>query len=118
VLDHLRGRTDGDHVAVVEPGDARFGLEVCVVDELRLVALLDDGTRSGERGVDVTLVELPTRKQVALLVDERRAVLERGCRIRDDGQLLVVDLDQLGRCERGVLRLGGVRAFSAPTSKV
>jgi hypothetical protein len=106
VLDHLRRGTHRDHVTCIEPGDAGFRLEVRVVDELGLVALFDDGVRARERCVDVALVKLPAREQVAFVVNERRAFLQRGGRIRDDRQLLVVDVDQLDGRERGVLVLG------------
>ena len=82
MLDHLRRRAHRDDAVGVEPGDAGLGLEVRVVDELGLVAPLDDGMRGGEGGGDVALFELPARDQVALLVHERRALLERGPGVR------------------------------------
>ena len=78
-----------------------------MVDELRLVAVLDDCVRSVEGCVDIALVELPAREQVALLVDRRRTVFERGLWVSDDRQLLVVDVDQFDGGERRVHRLGG-----------
>ncbi len=107
MLDHLGRCADGDDAVGVEPGDPRLRLEVRVVDELRLVALLDDGVRGSQRGVDVALLELPARYQVALLVNERRALLERRLGVGHDRQLLVLDVDQLDGGERSVLGLGG-----------
>ena len=61
--------------------------------------------RIREGGIDVTLVKLPARQQVALVVDARRAVPERRLGVGDDRQLFVVDVDQLRRRECGVLGL-------------
>ena len=63
--------------------------------------------RCSQRSVDVALLELPARYQVALLVNERRALLERRLGVGHDRQLLVLDVDQLDGGERSVLGLGG-----------
>ncbi len=42
-----------------------------------------------------------------LLVDDRRAVGERLVQVEDGGELLVLDLDELQRLERGVAVVGG-----------
>jgi hypothetical protein len=78
-----------------------------MVDEGRLVRLLDDGMRAGESGLDVALLELPAREQVAALVDEGRVRLERALGVGHDRKLFVLDLDELEGGERGVLALGG-----------
>ena len=107
MLDHLGRRSDGDDAVGAEPGDPGLRLEIRMVDELCLVALLDDGVRCSQRSVDVALLELPARYQVALLVNERRALLERRLGVGHDRQLLVLDVDQLEGGDRSVLGLGG-----------
>ena len=107
MLDHLRRRADGDDAVGIEPGDARFRLEVRVVDELRLIAVLDHDVRGSQSRLDVALFQLPARDQVALFVDEGRAVLERGRWVRHGRQLLVLDIDELDGRKRGVFALSG-----------
>ena len=70
---------------------------------LLAVALLDGDRRRVEDGVGAVARELPGVAVVRaeLLVDDRRAVLERFLGVDDRGKLLVVHLDELG----GVLRL-------------
>ena len=65
----------------------------------------------GERGIDVAPLPDARVGQVpaAVLVQHRRAVLERDPGVDDDLERLVVDLDELGRVARELARLGDDR---------
>jgi hypothetical protein len=74
-----------------------------VVDHLAL----HDDVGLGERGVDVLRAQPPVHDPVRAqrLVDERRALLQRGRRVGHHGQRLVLDDDLLGGVGDGVLAL-------------
>jgi hypothetical protein len=67
--------------------------------------LLDDHVGVAEGGLDVPTAERPLEHRVGaeLVVDDRRAVLERLLGVDDDGQRVIVDDDLAGRVDDGVL---------------
>ena len=76
-----------------------------MVDEM----LLDDARGSAKRGLRLVLVsQRPAEADVALrfVVQVRRSRLHRADRLGDDGQRLVVDLDQIGAVLGSIARLG------------
>ena len=104
---HLRRRPERQlvHEGLREAG-ARFDR---VRDQPVLAEAAAHGRgRPGEQLVDLAGVELPRVAAVRaeLVVDERRAVGERGFRVDDRVERLVVDGDELGRVLRRCARVG------------
>ena len=78
----------GDEAAALE----RHGVEAAVVEALR-----EDAVGRRERRIDVPVLELDVGEAVRLgpVVQQRRALRERPLGVHDDGQRLVLDVDQL-----------------------
>ena len=104
----LPRRLDDHALLLVHPGDASLGLEEGVLLPGGLELAFEDDVGLGEAARDVALADGDVQQQVraALFVDQRRVGGQRGARIGHDGQVLVLDLDQLRAGLGGLLRLG------------
>ena len=84
-------------------GETRLGLDVQVLDALRLPRALDDVRRRRERGLDVAAPDDRAREKVALPSHARSARTERLLGVRHGREDLVVDVHERRR------RAGGAR---------
>ncbi len=93
VLDHLGAAADVDDPARVEPGHARFGLEICVLHALGAVGLLGQGGGPGEARLHIPPPEAVVGDHVPLLIHLRGAGLQRPEGVLDQGERLVLNAD-------------------------
>jgi hypothetical protein len=97
VLDHLGGDAQGDDPRGVDPADTGLGLEVGMLHSLGTVLALDDHVGRRQRGRRVPAGDDPADQEVALVVHERRARFQSPLGVEDPRQVVVLDVDQLGR---------------------
>ena len=109
----LRVGVAGEAAVRLGDDDAAGRLDRRVLDRRGLVALLDDVVGRGEAFLDVAMAHAPKGMALigevvvaVILVDQRRAGLQRLLDVEDGGKLLVVDLDLGDRGARRRLRLG------------
>ena len=122
---HLRGRPDRQLV-VVPASDGNVRLQRAMVERGAAEDILVDDVRLAEADLHVAFAHAhvvdPVRAVLEaqtsrgrlfvaadLLVDERRAGLQRVDRIEDGRQLLILDVDELGRLRGGVRCIGDHR---------
>ena len=106
VLQHLGADAQDDDALGVDPADAGLRLHVRVVDEGRVVGVLDRHVRAPKALVDVAAAKAPSVEEVPAGVDLRRARGERLQRVVDARQLLVLDAHELGGQSGRLRRLG------------
>ena len=112
---HLVRRPHLDPIVLVDRHDARVGLEIAMVRELRPEGVLEDVVGLAEPGLHVSQLEPENRLDVrvgplgrrafigpGILVHERGAGLERLDGIEDGREILVLDLDERERFFREV----------------
>ncbi len=118
---HLGGGADDDTSVVVEPADARMGLELRVRDARGLPFARDDGGARGEGGVDVAGGVVHRGDHVAVClghavfggaigVEERGTGRARLVRLEHRREHVVLDADEAGcgiRCRGGLGDDGG-----------
>jgi hypothetical protein len=114
VLDDLRGHADGHHSVRVHPPHAGLGLEVCVVDALGSVGLLDHHRRRPKRRFGVAAAYRPFDQRVPAPVDRRRPRGQRFLGPEHAGELLVVDDHELSRLFRSLGRFRGHEGYRLP----
>ncbi len=107
VLDHLCGHAQRDHAVGVDPADAGLGLQVGVVDARGLIRLLHDLVGARHRLIDVPDRRAPGHVAVAARVHGGSAVAQRGVGVEHAVGILVLDLDERRRLDRGARALGG-----------
>jgi hypothetical protein len=101
-------------VVALPLADAAVRLEADVRQHLRLVAGLDDVRGRLEAGVEIAALLRLAFRDVAVLEDLRRAVLQRLGDVRDVRQHLVLHLDQAQRVACLLFRRRGDRGDSSP----
>ena len=125
----LRARPDGQGAVGVPVGGAVVGLDVALVDHLRIELALDDGVGLGEGSLDIASLEAVVGGDVAgvlgllagrglrmaALIEQRGIVAHRVLHVEDGRKHLVLDLDGLDGGER-VVDVGGGDAGDGVTA--
>ncbi len=96
VFHHLGADADVDHVALVDPGHAGFGLDVGMFDERHRVGVLDHQVSLGHAFLQIAFTDLPARHDVIGCGNHRSAGLHGLQRVVNRREGFVFDFDQLG----------------------
>ncbi len=103
----LAGRLDHHMALFVEIGDPRFRLEegMLLPGGAKLAREYDIGLGQCMRGVPFANGHVQQHVRAVMFMDQRRVGCHPRTRIGDCGQVLILDMNQLGTCDGGLLAL-------------